>query len=88
MDCLQCDKKIGWLKKPVDGSYCSEECRAVAFEEMRMREQEALARLELDVFVRECERFEIEVVMLCVQSEVVRRLTFAENSVCPKYNTP
>src|SRR5689334_21185767 len=88
MQCLQCEKKISWLKKPVDGSYCSEECRTVAFEETRMREQEALARLESDALARERERLEIEAAMLRAQSEVVRRPTLAENSLCPKCSAP
>lgn len=88
MHCLQCEKKIGWLKKPVDGSYCSEECRAVAMEEMRARELEELARLEADAFSRERERLEIEAAMLRAQSEVVRIPSIAENSACPRCNAP
>jgi predicted Zn-ribbon and HTH transcriptional regulator len=88
MQCLQCDKKIGWLKKPVDGSYCSEECRAAAMEEMRWREQETLARLEAEELSRERERLEIEAAMLRQQSEVVRRPSLAQNSDCPKCSAP
>jgi hypothetical protein len=88
MQCLQCEKKIGWLKKPVDGSYCSDECRMTAFAEMRLREQEMLARMEADAFSRERERLEIEAAMLRAQSEVVRRPTLAEDSACPKCSAP
>jgi len=88
MHCLQCDKKIGWLKKPVDGSYCSDECRDVAMEELRVREEEAFSRLRTDAFARERERLEVEAAMLRAQSEVVRRPTLAHDSACPKCAAP
>lgn len=88
MQCLQCDKKIGWLKRPIDGSYCSEECRDLAAEELRRREQAMYARIEAEAFVRERERLEVEAAMLRQQSEVVRRPTLAQGSSCPKCGAP
>ena len=88
MHCLQCDKKIGWLKKPIDGSYCSDACRDAALEELRQLEQSRLARIEADAFVRERERLEVEAAMLRAQSEIVRRPTLAHDSACPKCGAP
>jgi hypothetical protein len=94
MNCLHCEKKISWLKKPVDDVYCSAECRDVAFEEMLERRREENARLEATIEAeaaaersRERERLEYEAARLRGISEVVRRPVIGE-SPCPKCDAP
>ena len=71
MKCLQCDTKIGWLKRPVDGSYCSVECRDRSIDEAAKRRRETalaleaeLAEREAEIRAKERERLEIEAAML------------------------
>lgn len=37
--CVQCDKKIGLFKSPIDGIYCSYECRDAARKEIEDNEK-------------------------------------------------
>lgn len=88
--CIQCDKKIGFLRKPVDGAYCSIACSDAALEESLLREREhaifqeaELTRQESEERALERERLEIEAARLRGTSDVVLRpdLTAAP---CPK----
>ena len=88
--CLHCEKRIGFLKKPVDGEYCSAKCRDGAKELSLAREQAAaIARdaeheqREREFHANERERLEIEAVMLRGKSDVVPRPT-PSDSPCPK----
>ncbi|HEX4337440.1 MAG TPA: hypothetical protein VH062_16110 [Polyangiaceae bacterium] len=90
MKCLQCDKKVGWLKRPVDASYCSVECRDRALEaSAEQRRTRALAleaeleQREADMRAKERERLEIEAAMLRGKSEIVLKPVPSE-SPCPK----
>jgi hypothetical protein len=90
MNCLQCDKKIGWLKRPVEGSYCSVDCRDRALEAASARKRERALELEAELIEREAEvrakereRLEIEAAMLRGKSEIVLKPVPAE-SPCPK----
>ncbi|HEX7670291.1 MAG TPA: hypothetical protein VF395_11935 [Polyangiaceae bacterium] len=88
--CIQCDKKIGFLKKPVDGGYCSTACRDAALEESLLREreralfqEEELIRLEAEERAVERERLEIEAARLRGTSDVVLRPDLTREP-CPK----
>ena len=88
--CVQCESKIQFLKRPVDGLYCSAECRDRALEESLARaaeramlEEAALIRLEAEERARERERLEIEAARLRGTSDVVLRPDLA-TSPCPK----
>lgn len=86
MKCLQCNNKIGWLKRPVDESYCSVECRDRSLAEAAQRKREIEAELiqrEAEVRAKERERLEIEAAMLRGKSEIVLKPVPAE-SPCPK----
>jgi hypothetical protein len=93
MNCLHCGKKISWLKKPVDGVYCTNECRDESFEDMirkRLEVQRVEATLEAaeaEERARERERLETEAAMLRGISEVVRKPLLTE-SPCPKCDGP
>jgi hypothetical protein len=95
MNCVQCDKRIGFLKKPVDGSYCSTECRDLALEKLLAKERDdALTRSavadahERELRMRERERLEYEAAMLRGKSDVVPRPTSSETTPCPKCSSP
>ena len=86
MKCLQCNKGIGWLKRPVDGSYCSADCRDRSLEEAAHRKREIEAELiqrEAEVRAKDRERLESEAAMLRGKSEIVLKPVPAE-SPCPK----
>jgi hypothetical protein len=90
MKCLQCDKKIGWLKRPVEDNYCSVDCRDRAAEAAALRKRERTLELETELIAREAEvrgrereRLEIEAAMLRGKSEIVLKPVPAE-SPCPK----
>jgi hypothetical protein len=90
MNCVHCDKKIGWFKRPVDDTFCSEQCRDQAAEALARRKHEQvlaiedeLARREAETRAEERERLEIEAAMLRGKSEIVRKPVPAE-SPCPK----
>jgi hypothetical protein len=90
MKCLHCGKKVGWLKKPVDGLYCGVRCRDGAQEEaLRRRHAEDLAReaslaaFEAEHRAIERERLEIEAATLRGKSEIVLKPNLA-HTPCPK----
>src|SRR5947207_4113238 len=90
MKCLQCDKKIGWLKRPIEGTFCSESCRDQSQAEAALRRRENALQLEAELAEREAEiraeereRLEIEAAMLRGKSEIVLKPVPAE-SPCPK----
>ncbi len=90
MRCVHCEKKIGWLKKPVEGSYCSELCRDGAREQADRRQHATAVLLEAELAAREAEqralereRLEIEAAMLRGRSEVVLKPSCAQFP-CPK----
>lgn len=79
-NCLHCEKKISWLKRPVEGLYCSEACRDEAYEhslralrEEAERQEAELEALEAEFRASERERLEIEAAMLRGRSEIVLR---------------
>ena len=76
--CVQCDKKIGLFKKPVEGIYCTYDCRnaARAEEERRRTEAAGRARAEADRREEEAEQRR--------HSEVVHRERVERHSACPK----
>jgi ubiquitin C-terminal hydrolase len=93
--CLHCEKRIGFLKKPVDGAYCSDQCRDQAVEKLFAKERddararEAIAEVQdREVRMRERERLEYEAAMLRGKSDVVPRPTSSETSPCPKCSSP
>ena len=90
MKCLQCENKIGWLKRPVEGSFCSDQCREKSLEEAAVRRRESALALEAELMLREAEmrakereRLEIEAAMLRGKSEIVLKPVPSE-SPCPK----
>jgi len=67
--CVQCDKKIGLFKSPVEGIYCSVECRDAAKRDIeenqrlaaeRIQAEEAAAREAEAQAAAEAERISIE----------------------------
>ncbi len=94
MKCLHCEKKIGWLKNPVDGLYCTPLCRDEARQELTLRQREATMRLDAEfedrdaaLRAKERERLEIEAALLRGKSEVVVRPDVVQ-SPCPKCGAP
>jgi hypothetical protein len=92
MNCLHCDKKIRWLKRPVEGLYCSEPCRDEAHEESLRALREEAARqeaefdaIEADFRASERERLEIEAALLRGRSEIVLR-PGVSGTPCPACN--
>jgi hypothetical protein len=88
--CLHCDKRIGFLKKPVDGAYCSTQCRDAALEQMFARERDDARTRELafeaqqaEMRERERERLETEAAAIRGKSDVVQRPT-PSDTPCPK----
>ncbi len=84
MNCLHCQKKLGWFKKPVEEIYCSELCRDAAMEEMLIRHQQEAEQREAEERARERERLEMEAAMLRGKSEVVLKPTVGMRTPCPK----
>jgi hypothetical protein len=89
-NCLHCDKKIGFLKKPVDGVYCTTTCRDDALAQLLLREREMAFLREEQMMreeavehagVREC--LEIEAARLRGTSDVVLRPDL-NATPCPK----
>lgn len=88
--CTHCNKKIGFLRRPVDGAYCSTTCRDGALELLLLQErenalarEEEMSRLEASERAAQREQLEIEAARLRGTSDVVLRpdLTAAP---CPK----
>jgi hypothetical protein len=42
--CVQCDKKIGFFKTPIDGIYCSYDCRDAARRDIKENQKRAAER--------------------------------------------
>ena len=42
--CVQCDKKIGFFKTPIEGIYCSYDCREAARNDIKENEKRAQER--------------------------------------------
>lgn len=88
--CVHCDRKIGFLKRPVDGLFCSVECSESALAEAREREyQRALweeaefERAQAERRAAERERLEQEAARLRGTSDVVLRPDL-DQAPCPK----
>jgi len=67
--CVQCDKKIGFFKSPVEGIYCSTECQTAAKRDIeenqrraeeRLVEEERSAREAEERAAAEAERISVE----------------------------
>jgi hypothetical protein len=89
-NCLHCDRKFGFLKKPVDGVYCTTTCRDEALEASLLREREVALlreeeaiRAEAEQRATERERLEIEAARLRGTSDVVLRPDL-KAMPCPK----
>jgi len=94
MRCVQCNRRVGWLRRPVDGLYCGAECRAAAILESHRRQQAEEERLEAESLAREAhqrlrerERLEIEAARLRGTSDVVPRPVLGE-APCPRCESP
>jgi hypothetical protein len=94
MKCLECERKIGWTKKPVEGLYCSESCRDeanAATERQRVADAARFAAAsvvrESELHAGERERLEIEAALLRGTSDVVLRPNLSQ-SPCPKCGAP
>jgi hypothetical protein len=88
--CLHCDRKIGFLRKPVDGVFCSIDCHDRAIYEAREREYQraieeeaALERDDALYRAEERERLENEAARLRATSDVVLRPDL-DQAPCPK----
>ena len=80
--CLHCDKKIGFFKTPIEGIYCTYDCRNAAREAQLKLEDEARDRArgrELQAELEAQER---------LQSQVVAKDQASRRSVCPKCASP
>lgn len=82
--CLHCNKRLGWLKRPVDGVYCGPECRDRAIEEMLERQRLSAEEVDAEERMRERERLEIEAAMLRGKSEVIVKPNLSDSVPCPK----
>jgi hypothetical protein len=88
--CIHCDKKIGLLKRAVDGAYCSAACRDGALAEAQLRDREDARQREAQLIRRESEeraiereRLEIEAALLRGTSDVMLRPDLT-SAPCPK----
>lgn len=79
--CVQCDKKIGFFKTPVEGIYCSAECQTAAKRDIEENQRRAAERLEEEQrAAREAEeRAAAEAERISVE--------LAVKSACPKCST-
>lgn len=87
--CLECNSRIGWLKKRVESVYCSESCRDVARDRAFRRELQLMAQIESERDVmaaseraRERDRLEQDARMV-TSSDVVTKGT-PSGASCPK----
>lgn len=93
--CLECNSKIGWLKKRVEEVYCSERCCDEARDRSRKRELQLIAQIEADrealavaERLRERERLEHEAAsVLRTTSDIVKKGD-ASRAPCPKCGLP
>ena len=92
--CIECNKKIGWLKRAVEGAYCSEECRDRSLSEFLRREQElADERFAMQLAVeseertRVRQRLELEAATIRATSEVVMKSSIG-GAPCPRCGSP
>jgi predicted RNA-binding Zn-ribbon protein involved in translation (DUF1610 family) len=76
--CVQCNKKVGLFKKPIEGIYCSYDCRNAAREEVDRRRAEAAERARAEI-----ERVEEETEQRR-NSEIIQRQRLEDHSACPK----
>ena len=89
--CLECSAKIGWLRRPVSGLYCSARCRDSARAKVERLENELLSRLAAEheslaavERLKELNRLESDAAsLLRMTSEVVRKGA-GGRSHCPK----
>lgn len=93
--CLECNSKIGWLRKRVEDVYCSEACRDDARDRARRQELQLIARIEAErdmlaasERLRERERLEHEAAsVLRTTSDIVKKAD-ASGAPCPKCGLP
>jgi hypothetical protein len=94
--CVRCDRKIGWLRRAVDGCYCSTACRRASHldELERLRAEAAQRGAEEDGFSRGLAvdpeersrirvKLELEAAVLRAKAEIARREA-EEGPRCPK----
>jgi len=79
--CVQCDKKIGLFKSPVDGIYCSTECRDAAKRDIADNDRRAAERQV------EQARAEQEAAVHAAEQAAQARVDAATKSTCPKCGT-
>ena len=80
--CIQCSQKIGFFKSPIEGVYCSYDCRNDARAEIERAQSENLA---LEAAARRQAEQEAEERR---RSETVLKAEFAKASHCPKCEKP
>ena len=89
--CLECEVKIGWLKKPVEGVYCSEACREASLRAASERERRGTAARIAEALAEERTRLEREAAAALRASNPVSEVVLkapAGQLPCPKCSAP
>jgi hypothetical protein len=80
--CIQCERKIGLFKAPIEGAYCSYDCRNAARDAIQASERQSHERLVA------AQRRQQENALESERQRAVERAEAGRRGSCPKCSSP